>query len=165
MQFYAEFIITAYPYATTLLHLLDLLATFAFALVGARVAADKGLDYGGIALIAAVASLAGGTLRNVFLGIRPIWIIDPWIVLSVLAAILLTLVFRRVTHIGKTLLLMDTFGLAVAAMSGTQLAFEMDVIWFGAIFLGVMTAVTGGLLRCRRCVAHQPVSTHRHDRH
>ena len=34
---------------------LDLLATFAFALVGARVAADKGLDYGGVAFIAAVA--------------------------------------------------------------------------------------------------------------
>ncbi len=34
----------------TLLHLLDLLSTFIFALVGARVAADKGLDYGGIAL-------------------------------------------------------------------------------------------------------------------
>ena len=110
---------------------LDLLATFAFALVGARVAADKGLDYGGIAFIAAVASLSGGTLRNVFLGIRPIWIIDPWIVLSVIAAVLLTLVFRRVTRIGKTLLLMDTFGLAVAAMSGTQLAYEMDVVWFG----------------------------------
>ena len=100
---------------------LDLLATFAFALVGARVAADKGLDYGGVAFIAAVASLSGGTLRNVFLGIRPVWIIDPWIVLSVIAAVLLTLVFRRVTHIGKTLLIMDTFGLAVAAMSGKEI--------------------------------------------
>ena len=68
MQFYAELTITAYPYATTLLHLLDPLATFAFALVGARVAADKGLDYGGIALIAAVASLAGGTLHRETIG-------------------------------------------------------------------------------------------------
>ncbi len=139
---------------------LDLLATFAFALVGARVAADKGLDYGGIAFIAAVASLSGGTLRNVFLGIRPVWIIDPWIVISVLSAIILTLVFRRVTHIGKTLLLMDTFGLAVAAMSGTQLAYEKDVVWFGAIFLGVITAVTGGLVRDVLCQI-EPVLLHR----
>jgi uncharacterized membrane protein YeiH len=139
---------------------LDLLATFAFALVGARVAADKGLDYGGVAFIAAVASLSGGTLRNVFLGIRPVWIIDPWIVLSVIAAVLLTLVFRRVTHIGKTLLIMDTFGLAVAAMSGTQLAYEMDVVWFGAIFLGVITAVTGGLVRDVLCQL-EPVLLHR----
>ena len=47
---------------------LDLISTFAFALVGARVAASKGLDFGGILLIAAVASLSGGTFRNVFMG-------------------------------------------------------------------------------------------------
>jgi uncharacterized membrane protein YeiH len=144
----------------TLLHILDLLSTFVFALVGARVAADKGLDYGGIAFIAGIASVSGGTLRNVFLGMRPIWIIDPWIVASVIAAVIITLVFRRVTHVGKTLLIMDTFGLAVATMSGTQLAFEMDVTWFAAILLGVITAVTGGLLRDVLCQV-EPVLLHR----
>jgi uncharacterized membrane protein YeiH len=143
-----------------LLHILDLLSTFVFALVGARVAADKGLDYGGFAFIAAVASVSGGTLRNIFLGLRPIWIIDPWIVASILAAVFLTLVFRRVTHVGKTLLIMDTLGLAVATMSGTQLAFEMDVTWFAAIILGVITAVTGGLLRDVLCQL-EPVLLHR----
>jgi uncharacterized membrane protein YeiH len=142
------------------LHTLDLLSTFVFALVGARVAADKGLDYGGIAFIAAVASVSGGTLRNIFLGLRPIWIIDPWIVASIIAAAILTLVFRRVTHVGKTLLAMDTLGLAVATMSGTQLAFEMDVTWFAAIILGVITAVTGGLLRDVLCQL-EPVLLHR----
>lgn len=152
--------VTAYASAMTLLHGLDLLSTFVFALVGARVAADKGLDYGGIAFIAAVASVSGGTLRNVFLGLRPIWIIDPWIVASIIAAVVITLVFRRVTHIGKTLLIMDTVGLAVATMSGTQLAFEMDVTWFAAIILGVITAVTGGLLRDVLCHV-EPVLLHR----
>lgn len=123
-------------------------------------AADKGLDYGGIAFIAGVASVSGGTLRNIFLGLRPIWIIDPWIVASILAAAILTLVFRRVTHIGKTLLIMDTVGLAVATMSGVQLAFEMDVTWFAAIILGVITAVTGGLLRDVLCQV-EPVLLHR----
>ena len=142
------------------MHILDLLSTFVFALVGARVAADKGLDYGGIAFIAAVASVSGGTLRNIFLGLRPIWIIDPWIVASILAAVFLTLVFRRVTHVGKTLLAMDTLGLAVATMSGTQLAFEMHVTWFAAIILGVITAVTGGLVRDVLCQV-EPVLLHR----
>jgi uncharacterized membrane protein YeiH len=144
----------------SLLHILDLLSTFVFALVGARVAADKGLDYGGIAFIAAVASVSGGTLRNIFLGLRPIWIIDPWIVASIIAAVILTLVFRPVTHVGKTLLAMDTLGLAVATMSGTQLAFEMDVTWFAAILLGVITAVTGGLVRDVLCQV-EPVLLHR----
>jgi uncharacterized membrane protein YeiH len=144
----------------TLLHILDLLSTFVFALVGARVAADKGLDYGGIAFIAAIASVSGGTLRNVFLGLTPIWITDGWIVISIIAAVVLTLVFRRVTHIGKTLLIMDTFGLAVATLSGTQLAFQENVAWYAAILLGVITAVTGGLLRDILCQL-EPVLLHR----
>jgi len=144
----------------SLIHVLDLLATFVFALVGARVAADKGLDYGGIAFVAAIASVSGGTLRNLFLGLRPIWIVDPWIIASVITAVILTLVFRRVTHVSKSLLVMDTFGLAVAAISGAQLAFDMDVTWFGAILLGVVTAVTGGLLRDLLCQI-EPVLLHR----
>ena len=144
----------------TMLHILDLLSTFVFALVGARVAADKGLDYGGIAFIAAIASVSGGTLRNVFLGLTPIWITDGWIVISIIAAVVLTLVFRRVTHIGKTLLIMDTFGLAVATLSGTQLAFQENVAWYAAILLGVITAVTGGLLRDILCQL-EPVLLHR----
>ena len=144
----------------SLLQILDLLSTFVFALVGARVAADKGLDYGGIAFIAAIASVSGGTLRNVFLGLTPIWITDPWIIASIIAAVLLTLVFRRVTHVGKTLLIMDTFGLAVATMSGTQIAFEENISWYAAIILGVITAVTGGLLRDVLCQL-EPVLLHR----
>ena len=144
----------------SLLHILDLLSTFVFALVGARVAADKGLDYGGIAFIAAVASVSGGTLRNVFLGLTPIWITDPWIIASIIAAVVLTLVFRRGTHVGKTLLIMDTFGLAVATVSGAQLAFEENVAWYAAIILGVITAVTGGLLRDVLCQL-EPVLLHR----
>ena len=119
-----------------------------------------GLDYGGIAFIAAIASVSGGTLRNVFLGLTPIWITDGWIVISIIAAVVLTLVFRRVTHIGKTLLIMDTFGLAVATLSGTQLAFQENVAWYAAILLGVITAVTGGLLRDILCQL-EPVLLHR----
>jgi len=143
-----------------LLHALDLLSTFVFALVGARIAADRGLDYGGITFIATIASISGGTLRNVFLGIMPVWITDPWIIASVLAAVAITLTFRRVTHVGKTLLVMDTFALATATMSGTQLAFEINIPWYSCIILGVITAVTGGLLRDVLCQV-EPVLLHR----
>ena len=143
-----------------LLPFLDLLSTLVFALVGARIAADKGLDYGGIAFIAAVASVSGGTLRNVFLGLKPVWISDPWITVAVLSAVVTTLVFRRVTRIGKTLLVMDTFGLAIATISGSHLALQQGVYWLAAIILGVITAVTGGLLRDVLCQV-EPVLLHR----
>jgi uncharacterized membrane protein YeiH len=144
----------------TLLHALDLLSTFVFALVGARIAADRGLDYGGIAFVATIASISGGTLRNVFLGILPVWITDPWILSSVLVAVIITLTLRRVTHVGKILLTLDTFALAMATLSGTQLAFEINIPWYSCIVLGVITAVTGGLLRDVLCQV-EPVLLHR----
>lgn len=144
----------------TLLHALDLLSVFVFALVGARVAADRGLDYGGIALVAIVASVSGGTLRNIFLGLKPILITDPWVIGSVIGAVAITLSVRRVTKIGKTLLIMDTFGLAIATASGVQLAHNLNSPWYATIILGVITAVTGGLLRDVLCQL-EPVLLHR----
>lgn len=144
----------------TLLHILDLLSVFVFALVGARVAADRGLDYGGIALVAIVASVSGGTLRNIFLGLKPILITDPWVIASIVAAVAITLSVRRVTKIGKTLLIMDTLGLAIATASGVQLAHDFNSPWYATIILGVITAVTGGLLRDVLCQL-EPVLLHR----
>jgi uncharacterized membrane protein YeiH len=144
----------------TLLHILDISSTFIFALVGSRVAADKGLDYGGIAFVAAIASVAGGTLRNVLLGLRPNWLSDPWIICSVILAFLIILLFRKVTRLGNSLLILDTFGLAIAAISGAQLSLESGTTWFAAILLGLITAVTGGLLRDVLCQL-EPVLLHR----
>ena len=144
----------------TLLHVLDLLSVFVFALVGARVAADRGLDYGGIALVAIVASVSGGTLRNIFLGLKPILITDPWVIGSIVAAVAITLSVRRVTKIGQTLLIMDTLGLAIATASGVQLAHNFNSPWYATIILGVITAVTGGLLRDVLCQL-EPVLLHR----
>jgi uncharacterized membrane protein YeiH len=143
-----------------LLHVLDLLSVFVFALVGARVAADRGLDYGGIALVAIVASVSGGTLRNIFLGLKPILITDPWVIGSIVAAVAITLSVRRVTKIGKTLIIMDTLGLAIATASGVQLAHNFNSPWYATIILGVITAVTGGLLRDVLCQL-EPVLLHR----
>lgn len=144
----------------TLLHALDLLSTFVFALVGARIAADRGLDYGGILFISTIASISGGTLRNVFLGILPVWISDPWILASIVTAVVITLTLRRVTHVGKLLLILDTFALATATLSGAQLAYEINIPWYSCIVLGVITAVTGGLLRDVLCQV-EPVLLHR----
>jgi uncharacterized membrane protein YeiH len=45
-------------------------------------------------------------------------------------------------------------------MSGAQFAVEMEIAWFAAIVLGVITAVTGGLLRDVLCQL-EPVLLHR----
>ncbi len=143
-----------------LVTLLDLAGTFAFALVGARVAANKGLDYGGIAFVAAIASLAGGTLRNLLLGERPPWVLHGWLFLGVLLAVAITLSMRRTTAVGRFVLTLDTIGLAVSSVSGAQFALTQGAPFASAVILGLIGAVTGGLLRDVLCQV-EPVLLHR----
>ncbi len=138
----------------------DLIATFAFALVGARVAASKGLDYGGIALIAAVSSLSGGTFRNLFLGQLPPWIQHPWLFASILLAVLLTIAIKSTEPVGRFVLSLDTFGLAVATVSSANFAAGFHINFFVAAILGLIGGVTGGLLRDLLCQI-PPVLLHR----
>ena len=132
---------------SSLVNICDLIATFAFATVGARVAASKGMDYGGLILIAGVSSLAGGTFRNLFLVHEPAWVLNPWLFLSVLAAVLITIVRKSAQPVGRFLLALDTFGLAVATVSSTNFALGFHTTAVVAVILGVTGAITGGLLR------------------
>jgi uncharacterized membrane protein YeiH len=139
---------------------LDIIATFAFALVGARIAADRRMDYGGILLIAIVASITGGTLRNLFLDERPIWLAQPWYFLAILLAVLMTIALRITKPVGKFVLGLDTLGLAVATVSGVQFALDNAAPSYAALTLGVLSAVAGGLLRDVLCQV-EPVLLHR----
>lgn len=139
---------------------LDLIATFAFAYVGARIAANKGLDYGGIVLVSAIASLSGGTLRNLFLGQRPHWLLHPEIFLAVILAVLITIVGRQTGAVSRFVLSLDSFGLAVAGVSSSQFAMAQGSGVVGAIVLGVIGAIAGGLFRDLMCQV-EPVVLHR----
>ena len=143
-----------------LVNLLDLAGTFAFALVGSRIAANKGLDYGGIAFIAAIASLAGGTFRNLLLGQRPPWVLHGWLFLGVISAVAITLSMKRTAPVGRFVLGLDTLGLTVCSVSGAQFALTQGAPFSAAVILGLIGAVTGGLLRDVLCQV-EPVLLHR----
>jgi len=139
---------------------LDLVSTFAFALVGARVAANKGLDYGGILFIAAIASVSGGTLRNLFMGQRPPWILHPWLFFPVIAAVLITIAIGQKQQVGRFALSLDTLGLGVATVSSAQFALTEKAPVLAALVLAIVGAVAGGLFRDILCQV-QPVLLHR----
>ena len=139
---------------------LDLVSTFAFALVGARVAANKGLDFGGILFIAAVASISGGTLRNLFMGETPPWVQRPWLFAPIVAAFLITVAMGKTQNVGRLALSLDTLGLAVATVSSVQFALSHDAPLVAAAVLGLIGAVSGGLFRDIMCQT-EPVLLHR----
>jgi uncharacterized membrane protein YeiH len=139
---------------------LDLVSTFAFALVGARVAANKGLDFGGILFIAAVASISGGTLRNLFMGEQPPWVQRPWLFAPIIAAFLITVAMGKTQNVGRFALSLDTLGLALATVSSVQFALSNDAPLVAAAVLGLIGAVSGGLFRDIMCQT-EPVLLHR----
>ena len=139
---------------------LDLIATFAFAVVGARIAINRKMDYAGIILIALVASLTGGTLRNLFLGIAPSWLENYQYFLVIIAAVLFAVIAPAKKPIGTFIISIDSFGLAVAVVSGTQFALEKNAPFYSAALLGITTAVAGGLLRDVLCQV-EPILLHR----
>ena len=139
---------------------LDLVSTFAFALVGARVAASKGLDFGGILFIAAIASLSGGTLRNLFMGQQPPWIQYPWLFAPIFIAFIITIAIGKTQAVGRFALSLDTLGLAVATVSSVQFALINNAPIVAAAVLGLIGAVSGGLFRDIMCQT-KPVLLHR----
>ncbi|MCB8821869.1 trimeric intracellular cation channel family protein [Microvirga rosea] len=126
-----------------------------FALTGALVAARRGMDPFGFALLATVTGVGGGTLRDLLIGTRPVfWVGDPKDVLVclVVAGIVFALGPRRVTALdggrrGRALLWADAVGLALFAVGGTGKALAADVPALSAVALGTITATFGGIIR------------------
>lgn len=129
------------------LALLDFLSTFAFALVGARLAASRYMDYGGILFVASVAALTGGTFRNLALDIPLAWIEKPYLLAAVLLAVALTIAFKWSKEVGKFVLFIDSVGLGVSTVAGTALALDLNTPAIPAVVLGLLSAVLGGLTR------------------
>ena len=73
--------------------------------------------------------------------------LNPWLFASVLAAVLITILRKSAEPIGRFLLALDTFGLAVATVSSTNFALGFHTTAVVAVILGVTGAVSGGLLR------------------
>ena len=139
---------------------LDFISTFAFAWVGARVAASKNLDYGGIFFVAGVSAVAGGTFRNLVLQMRPAWLDHPYLFIAIAVAVLLTIIQGKRDPIGKIGLILDSFGLAFAVVAAVEVSLKADVPTYAAIILGTLSGVLGGLTRDVLCQV-PPVLLHR----
>lgn len=132
-----------------MLYILDLFGIIVFAITGSLVARRKQLDIFGVAVIAFVTAVGGGTLRDVILGVTPVfWVRNPMYVLFSLIGVVLTIVlvrFKLLPH--RPLLIADAFGLALFTVIGTQAGLDVGVNWGIAIIMGVMSSVAGGMIR------------------
>lgn len=119
------------------------------AISGVLAAEGKRMDLFGALVLALVTALGGGTLRDLCLGIRPIfWIQAPAHLTTALVAALATFVLARFVHPPRrALALADAFGLALFGVVGTEKALLAGSPALVAVLLGVVTGVAGGILR------------------
>ena len=127
----------------------EYLAVAVCAISGVLAAEGKRMDLFGALVLALAAAVGGGTLRDLCLGVRPVfWIQTPEYVTTALIAAVGTFVLARfVTMPNRALLIADAFGLALFGIVGTERALMHGSPDFIAILLGVVTGVAGGILR------------------
>jgi len=128
--------------------LLEYAGTFAGAISGVRLASRKRFDWFGAYVIGLVTALGGGTLRDLMLNLEPFWMQGPsYIVITFLAVVSISLFGRRFIDGHVTWFVFDTISISLFMVIGLEKTLNTGHPWWCAIFMGVITAVFGGVLR------------------
>ncbi len=127
---------------------LELIAAFAGAISGVRLASVKRFDWFGANVIGFITAAGGGTLRDILLRVEPFWMTDPsYLLVTALAVVSIWLFSRRFISGQITWFAFDTISISLFMMIGLQKAITCGYAPWCAIVLGVVTAVFGGILR------------------
>jgi uncharacterized membrane protein YeiH len=129
--------------------LLDFLGTFAFAISGGLTAVRHRLDLFGVLVLSFAAATAGGITRDVLLGATPPVSLVDWryLAVSVAAGLLTFYRHEQVERMRNPVQLFDAVGLALFAVIGAGKALAFGLGPVGAVMLGVLTGVGGGVVR------------------
>ena len=119
-----------------------------FAVSGALTAARYRMDVLGFVLIGTITGIGGGTTRDLLLGRTVWWTQNPGELLLCVTASLVTFFFitsdisRR-----KGMIWSDALGLAAFGVVGCHVALEFGSPFVIAVFMGMVTATGGGVIR------------------
>ena len=104
-----------------------LIAITAEAMSGALAAGKRNMDLFGVALIAFITALGGGTVRDILLGNFPVgWTQHPgYIYLTICAGLFTMLIARFMHHLRRLFLLLDAMGLIAFTVIGCDVALKL----------------------------------------
>jgi uncharacterized membrane protein YeiH len=128
--------------------ILEALGTFAFAISGIRLAAQKDFDLFGAFVVGFVTAVGGGTIRDLLLDTRPFWMTDSIYLIWTLTALLFVILFRNyLIKMNNTFFIFDTIGLALFTVVGIEKSLIAEFPFWVAIIMGTITGVAGGIMR------------------
>lgn len=142
----------------TILFILEIVGTVAFAVSGAFVAIKAKFDVFGVIVIGCVTAVGGGITRDILIGVTPSVFTKGYVAgIAALTSLTVFLVAyanrkkfnvlrEKTEHINN---IFDAIGLAAFTATGTELAFTggFSDNLFLSVTLGVLTGVGGGVLR------------------
>jgi uncharacterized membrane protein YeiH len=131
------------------LSVLDLIGTFVFALSGATLGVRKQLDLFGVLVLSFAAAVSGGIARDVLIGATPPVALAQWHYLAVacMAGLVTFLRYNDVERLNNPVQVFDAIGLALFAVTGTTKALTAGLGPVGAMLLGMLTGIGGGIAR------------------
>ena len=127
----------------------DLGGTFVFALSGATAGVKHKLDLFRVLVLSFAAGNSGGIARDLMIGATPPAAISDWryIAVSMLAGLLTFYWYRIINRLRTPVLVFDAAGLALFAVAGASKALAFGAGPVGAVLLGMLTAIGGGMMR------------------
>lgn len=133
----------------TLVLVLDLCGTFAFAVSGATAAVRLRLDLFGVLVVSFAASTFGGISRDVLIGATPPAAFQDWRYLGVaMAAGVIAFYWSpAIERLRNPVRMLDAVGLAFFAVAGTQKALAFGLSPVMAALMGMLTGIGGGMAR------------------
>lgn len=136
-----------------LLHYLFIMGICVEAITGALAAGRKKMDFFGVMLIACIAALGGGTVRDALFNTYPLtWVAHPeYLLYTSLFAFLTIFVAHHLVRIMIIFLILDALGLSAFVIIGTQKVLAHGMPASVAVISGMLTGICGGMLRDILC--------------
>ncbi|MFI3318454.1 MAG: trimeric intracellular cation channel family protein [Rikenellaceae bacterium] len=133
---------------TAIISIVEMAGTMAFAISGIRLAAAKQFDLFGAYVVGLVTAIGGGTIRDVLLGLTPIWMEQKiYLIITALSLIFVIAMGKRLLLFKNTFFIFDTIGLALFTVVGLDKSLDAGFPLWVAIIMGVVTGSFGGVLR------------------
>ncbi len=131
------------------LYIFDLIGCSVFALSGALLAYKRKMDGIGVIVLAAVAAVGGGTVRDLLLDAPVFWLTDSYYLYVILSASIISIIWLNNKQAApkKSLEFADALGLSLFVVMGTQKALIYGVVPGTAVVMGMITGCFGGMLR------------------
>lgn len=141
-----EKILTTVP---TIFSALNWFGIVVFAISGALAASRKEMDIIGFIIFANITAIGGGTVRDMMLGLTPVfWVSQTnYVIVASVVAIIVFFTAHIPQSRFKMLLWADAIGIATFSVLGAQIAHDAGISAISAVLMAVITSSFGGIIR------------------